>query len=131
MTYGIIDTFGGNNQEFVAPVLADVYPAGVTYNKLVPDSNTVLLGNPPSTGVVFEASARMDGLIGRPKVALFNLDTDTIVAGSELTFVADLVGNTQRSALLTLSAGTRYGVKMTTNDVDHSCAAFGCRLIRL
>lgn len=129
--YYVVENFGGDRTGFVAPGSADVYPAGTTIDKCVPDSIIALISAAPTgASVYFESSAVLSGAGGRAKVALWNLDTNALV--TELVFPNDdTVGTVERSGALTLAPNTHYGVKMTTNNPAVLSAAWGTRLIHI
>lgn len=129
----LFEFLGGNENAFVAPLVDDTYPVGVTYDKLVPGSSSI---NPPgiptSGSLKLEASARCDVTGGRVKIALFNLDTDTMVANSEIEFSDDsIVGERARSTSMTIAAGTNYGVKMTTNHAAVRSAVWNAHIVHI
>jgi len=130
----LLGVFGGDAFSFITPASSDAYPAGATFDKLVPNSWPVLLDSArfPTVGhVFFEGNARVSGAGARAKVALVALDApDTPIV--ELTFTADeVIGERKRSTAVSLPASDKlYGVKITCNSTTIGAAAWGCRLVR-
>jgi hypothetical protein len=130
--YYLIDDLGGDINGFLRPDVADTYPTGSDFDALVPGTSPIVISQLPSGSIVLEASARCEAAGARAKVALFNLDTDTIVAGSELTFTTgEVVGEVKRSTPLILAISTTYGLKMTTNQLLVGAAVWNSRLVHL
>ena len=80
----------------------------------------------------FECSARVAAVGAFVAVALFNLDANAFIDGSQLVFPSDdTVGTRQRSAALTIPAtDTLIGAKLNTNNVAVGGAVWGCRIVR-
>lgn len=130
--YYLIDDFGGNANGYVRPLVADEYPTGITYNKLIPASSIIVLSQLPTGNIVFEASARCEMGGARAKAALFDLDADEMVPNSELVFTTgETVGERIRSLPLLLSINTQYGVKGTTDSTSIGAAIWNPRLMHL
>jgi head-tail adaptor len=131
----LIADMGGEPYAFMAPAVADQYPSGGTYDKLVPGSyptpplNSARL---PAGTYVLEATAKVADVGARAKVALVTLDDpDTPVV--EIAFsTSELIGETKRSAAFTVAvADTRYAVKLTTDDPAIGAAAWGCHILKV
>lgn len=128
----LIEDFGGDPNAFVAPASSDAYPAGDTFDRIVPGSTPSTFDALPSGTIIFEACAKIVSAPARVKVALFNLETDVMVPNSELTFdVGQTLGQRVRSAALSLSVNTLYAPKMTVDSTAIGGAAYKCRLIHL
>lgn len=136
--YEVIELLGGDKFSFVNPTVSDAYPVGVTDDALVPGSWPVLLnGDFLTSYYTLEVNGRLDDLSGasgkRMKAALYNLDTDAMVAGSEITFsINETVGERKRSSPFRLPTGEHLlGFKATVNSTLVGQAGWGCRLLRI
>lgn len=136
---GTVVELGGEADAFVRPSSSDVYPAGATFDQLVPGSTVWFIDAADLQGGTFvlEATAKVEGAGARAKVALFNLDDgspNAALAGSEITFTAgNTTGERRRSGTITFpSAGAakQLGVKVTANSTTIGAAAWGCRIVR-
>lgn len=136
---GAVIDLGGRDSAFTVPSGSDVYPAGATFDKLVPGSGAWYIDSSDLVGGTFvlEAVAKVDAAGARAKVALFNLDDgapNTALTGSEITFTADnTTGERKRSSTITFPApGTakQLAAKVTCNSGVRSAAAWNIRIVR-
>jgi hypothetical protein len=134
--YYAIDSFGGDRSVYQQTDTPDVYPTidpSQPYAAVAPGTVLLVLDTLPADGqVAFELSARLQqagsGVIG--KAALFNMDRQTVIAGSELSFPADdVVGTRRRTGPLTLAASVAYGVLVTTSAAANGFAVWGAKLL--
>jgi hypothetical protein len=134
--YYAIDSFGGDRSVYQQTDTADVYPTidpSQPYSAVAAGTVVLVLDTLPADGqVAFELSARLQaaggGVIG--KAAIFNLDRQTVIAGSELTFPADdVIGTRRRSAPLALAPSVAYGVLVTTSAAANGLAVWGAKLL--
>lgn len=130
---------GGDSRSYLTPSGSDVYPAGATFDKLVPGSSPFAVDAAGLVGTfVLEATAKVKSVGGaRAKVALFSLDggtPDTPLVGSEITFTADhTTGERKRSGTIVWPSGgsaKQIGAKVTVNSTTIQASAYGIRVIR-
>jgi head-tail adaptor len=131
----LIADMGGEPYAFMAPAVADEYPAGATYDRLVPGSYpTPPLSSTrlPAGTYVLEATAKVAAAGARAKVALVAL-ADPDVPVVEISFsTSEILGETERSAAFAVAvADTRYAVKLTTDDPAIGAAAWGCHILKV
>jgi hypothetical protein len=134
--YYAIDSFGGDRSVYQQTEIANAYPtinATQPYAAVAPGTVLLVLDTLPADGQVqFELSARLQaaggGVVG--KAALFNMDRQTVIPGSELSFPADdVIGSRQRSGPLTLAPSVAYGVLITTSAAANGLAVWGAKLV--
>lgn len=131
--YTLIADFGGDYTAFSTMAVSDAYPSGAS--GIIPGSWSLPLNADVlnSTYTLEAAATVSDTASGkRPKIALYDLDTDTIVAGSEITFSVNADGETARSGSFTLPAGTvNIGAKVTIDSTTIMVAGYGVHLLRV
>lgn len=133
--YMLIDDLGGDKFAFLIASGSDVYPAGSTFDKLVPGSwpVTVNAGAYYNGTAQLECSARVQTTGARAKVALVDLAAPNTPL-VEITFSANQVlGETLRSAVFNLpTPGDRVlAIKVTANSSVIGAAAWGARLLKV
>lgn len=130
--YYLIDDLGGDPNAFERPVSPDIYPTGITYDKLVPGSSIVIFSALPTGTIVFEASGKVESGGARLKLALFNLETDEPVTNGELVFDSgQTAGQRIRSSAIPIGINTHYGIKGTTDNVAIGGCGFAMRILHL
>lgn len=120
--------------------VGNAYPAGATFDKLVPGSGVLYIDSADLQGGTFalEAIVKVWNGTAIPTIALFNLDDgapNTALAGSAVAGPAgNQTGNRVRSGAITFAAAgapKTYGVKIKTDEVAGEASAWGIRIVRL
>lgn len=115
------------------------YPAGATFDTLVPQSSVWFINSADLQGGTFalEAVVKTNNASGQVTIGLFNLTDatpDTPLTGSEVSgTVGQQTGERIRSGTMTFQAAgaaKTLGVKVKSNNAAHSAFVWGIRIVR-
>lgn len=133
--FQLIEELGGDYNAFLSIAVSDQYPAGTTFDALVPGSWPVVLNRTALYvgNYVFECNARVSDVGARAKVALFDLTNAPNAPLAEIVFsTSELIGERKRSAPFAIPlTDTLFGAKPTINSTIIQPAAWGCRILRV